>query len=158
MSIRRHLARVGGLSAIIFLLGSTFLYPQTGFNRLAAAKRVECVFTSYTSGTWTNGEVKTETKPASLSLKFESIDAEDGVAEVVSDYGKVHIIAKVSLWSLHFLEMGSEGALRVTTVFDKENRPGKFKAAHTRHEYTDVSLPGFTSRPEQYYGECEIHR
>ena len=23
-------------------------------------------------------------------------------------------------------------------------------------EYTDVSLPGFTSRPEQYYGDCEV--
>jgi len=29
---------------------------------------------------------------------------------------------------------------------------------HTRHEYTEVRLPGFTSRPEQYYGECEITR
>jgi hypothetical protein len=27
---------------------------------------------------------------------------------------------------------------------------------HSRHEYTDVSLPGYTSSPEQYYGECEI--
>jgi len=26
---------------------------------------------------------------------------------------------------------------------------------HARHEYTEVSLPGYTSRPEQYYGECE---
>jgi hypothetical protein len=43
-------------------------------------------------------------------------------------------------------------------VFDKENTPGKYKAVHTRHEYTEVSLPGFTSRPEQYYGECEIAR
>jgi len=31
---------------------------------------------------------------------------------------------------------------------------GKLRAVHTRHEYTEVSLPGFTSRPEQYYGDC----
>ena len=29
-------------------------------------------------------------------------------------------------------------------------------AVHTRHEYTDVLLIGFTSRPEQYYGDCAI--
>ena len=23
-------------------------------------------------------------------------------------------------------------------------------------EYIDVVMPGFTSRPEQYYGECEV--
>jgi hypothetical protein len=27
-------------------------------------------------------------------------------------------------------------------------------AVHTRHEYTDISLPGFTSRPEMYIGDC----
>jgi hypothetical protein len=54
--------------------------------------------------------------------------------------------------------MSGEGVLRITTVFDKQNSPGKFKAVHARHEYTDVSLPGFTSRPEQYYGECELGR
>jgi hypothetical protein len=32
------------------------------------------------------------------------------------------------------------------------------RAVHTRHEYTMISLPGFTSRPEQYYGECAIGR
>jgi hypothetical protein len=27
---------------------------------------------------------------------------------------------------------------------------------HSRHEYYPTALPGFTSSPEQYYGECEI--
>ncbi len=43
-----------------------------------------------------------------------------------------------------------------TTIFPSEARAGKLKAVHTRHEYTQVSLPGYTSRPERYYGECEI--
>jgi hypothetical protein len=43
-------------------------------------------------------------------------------------------------------------------VFDKETRAGRLQAVHTRHEYTAVSLPGFTSRPEQYYGDCEAAR
>ena len=49
-----------------------------------------------------------------------------------------------------------DGPLYITTVFNKESRAGKLKAVHTRHEYADVALPGFTSSPEQYYGECEV--
>ncbi len=40
----------------------------------------------------------------------------------------------------------------------KRKEQGKLKAVHTRHEYTEVSLPGYTSRPEQYYGECDARR
>jgi hypothetical protein len=52
--------------------------------------------------------------------------------------------------------MDAYGALYVTTVFNTESRPGKLQAVHTRHEYTPVSVPGFTSRPEQYYGDCDV--
>ena len=30
--------------------------------------------------------------------------------------------------------------------------------AQTRHEFTEVSLPGYTSSPEQYYGDCQVSR
>ena len=52
--------------------------------------------------------------------------------------------------------MFTMGALFTTTVFNWETRDGKLMAVHTRHEYTDVSEPGLTLRPEQYYGECEV--
>ena len=48
------------------------------------------------------------------------------------------------------------GPLYTTTVFDKETSGGKFKAVHSRHEYFTIPVPGATSSPEQYYGECEI--
>jgi hypothetical protein len=41
-------------------------------------------------------------------------------------------------------------------VLDKKTASGKLKAMHSRHEVTDFALPGFTSSPEQYIGECEI--
>jgi hypothetical protein len=41
-------------------------------------------------------------------------------------------------------------------VFDRPGRNGTLLAAHSRHEFTPVQLPGFTSRPEQYYGECDV--
>jgi hypothetical protein len=123
---------------------------------LAAARSVKCVFPLYTVGTWADGEPKAELKKASLSVAFDEIDIEDGTARAKGPYGDLHITAKLSTWSLHLLEISGEGMLRITTVFDKESRPGKYMAVHTRHEYTEVSLPGFTSRPEQYYGDCEI--
>ena len=48
------------------------------------------------------------------------------------------------------------GPLYVTTVIGRPAGAGKWLAVHTRHEYTDVSLPGYTSRPEQYYGSCTL--
>jgi hypothetical protein len=125
-------------------------------NRLAGVKKVACVFALYATGTWNNGEPRAEVKPASLSVSFDEIDIESGTARITGAFGPMHIIAKLSMWNLHFLDIRSEGSLYVTTVFDKESRNGKLKAVHTRHEYTDVAVPGFTAKPEQYYGECEV--
>jgi hypothetical protein len=52
--------------------------------------------------------------------------------------------------------MFTTGPLYTTTFIDRETQDGKLMAVHTRHEYTDVRLAGFTSRPEQYYGECAV--
>jgi len=114
------------------------------------------VFALYATGTWNDGQARAEVKPASLSLSFDEIDIDSGTARVAEAFGPMHIIAKLSTWNLHFLDIRSEGSLYVTTVFDRESRNGKLKAVHTRHEYTDVSVPGFTAKPEQYYGECEV--
>jgi hypothetical protein len=142
---------------ILVFLGCRPSHAQTALSPvLGAAKSVKCVFPLFAIGTWTGGEAKAEIKKASLKVAYDEINAEDGTARSIGPFGDSHIIAKLSIWSLHLLEMSGEGMLRLTTVFDKENSPGKYKAVHTRHEYTEVSLPGFTSRPEQYYGECEI--
>ena len=67
--------------------------------------------------------------------------------------GTVRLLAD----NLHFLAMNVSGSVYLTTVFaDKESRSsGRFKAVHTRHEFTAVRLTGWTSRPEQYYGYCQ---
>jgi hypothetical protein len=142
---------------ILVFPGSGAADAQTSLSPvLAAVKSVKCAFPLYAVGTWSNGEPTAELKKASLSVAFDEINTEDGTARAKGPFGDLHIIAKLSIWSLHLLEISGEGMLRITTVFDKESRPGRYKAVHTRHEYTEVSLPGFTSRPEQYYGECEI--
>ena len=79
-------------------------------------------------------------------------------AEAVGPYGASNIIVRQTGYYLHLVQMFREGPLYTTTVIDRETTNGKLMAVHTRHEYTDASLPGYTSRPEQYYGECEVER
>ena len=57
---------------------------------------------------------------------------------------------------LHFIQSFLNGPLYTTTILEKKTPSGKYKAMHSRHEFTDFALPGFTSSPEQYYGECEV--
>jgi hypothetical protein len=54
------------------------------------------------------------------------------------------------------MQMDPYGAVYVTTIFNSETKNGRLLAVHTRHEYTPVQLPGLTSRPEQYYGDCQV--
>lgn len=130
--------------------------PNVAPDRLVKATRLTCTFTVFSTGNWKDGEPEASVKPSKLSVAFTAIDTQDGTADAVGDAGKSHITVRVVGNYLHFMQMEPYGALYVTTVFDKETRGGKLQAAHTRHEYTPVSLPGLTSRPEQYYGECEV--
>jgi hypothetical protein len=110
------------------------------------------------TGTWKEGIPEAAVKPAKLSVAFDAVDTQDGSAETVGDSGKSHITVRLLGSYLHFMQMDPYGALYVTTVFDRETRDGKLQAVHTRHEYTPVSLPGLTSRPEQYVGECAVRQ
>ena len=154
------MSRTGaGLAAVLLAMAANVHAQIPNSKVLQGVKRVSCVFTLMTTGNWdASGAAKVEVKPRSFKVSFESIDTEDGTAIVNGEFGPLPIITKLSIWSLHFLQMGSEGFLRLTTVFDTESRSGKYKAVHSIHEYTKIELPGFTSRPEQYVGECELER
>lgn len=122
-------------------------------------KRVTCTFSIRATGRWdVTGVPKAEVTKTSLTMSFDAIDADDGTARVNTRYGDLPIIAKASIWSLHLLQVGSEGTMLLTTVFNRENRPGTFKAVYTVHEFTPIGLPNFASQPEQHYGECAIER
>ncbi len=123
---------------------------------LQGVRQLECVFPLYVTGTWNDGEPETEVAPSDLSFSFEDIDADEGVADAVGLFGPEYITVRLSSETLHFMQVGSSGPLYVTTVFAEPREDGKLNAVHTRHEYTRIILPGFTSRPEQYYGTCEV--
>jgi hypothetical protein len=129
---------------------------------LASVQALKCTFTLMTTGTWDKDVPSAEVTPASLSVQFDAIDSQDGTANVVDvssqSAGAPHITVRLLGDNLHFLAMNISGSVYLTTVFaDRESRAGaKFKAVHTRHEFTQVRLTGWTSRPEQYYGQCEV--
>ena len=124
--------------------------------RLADTTSLDCTFTVIATGTWTDGEAEASLHASTFSIRFESIDTDGATADVVGPYGASNIIVRQTGDYLHLLQMFMVGPLYTTTVIDRETTDGKLMAVHTRHEYTDTSLPGFTSRPEQYYGECAV--
>ena len=129
---------------------------------LADVQRLKCTFTHKALGTWDKDAVPAvELTPAKLSMVFDAIDTQDGTANVMEvsapDAGAPHITVRLLANNLHFMAMNISGSVYLTSVFaDKDSRAGgNFKAVHTRHEFTPTRLTGWTSRPEQYYGQCE---
>ena len=155
MSTYRHVGALAGL--VLVLLWSEVPSARTGAQAsLATVESLHCVFPLYATGTWTEDGPQAEVKPTELSFRFKEIDTDEGVADAVGLFGPRYIVARLAGQSLHFMQVGRSGPLYVTSVFGQPSEEGKLLAVHTRHEYTRVSLPGFTSRPEQYYGECEV--
>src|SRR5256885_80937 len=80
-------------------------------NRLVGVKALACTFTLVATGTWNDGEPRAEVKPAKLSIAYDAIDVDGGTARTVEGSGTLDLIAKLSLWNLHLLWIGSEGSV-----------------------------------------------
>jgi len=109
-----------------------------------------------TVGTWGKEGTEAKTKPTNLTQEFEAVNTDEGTAQLKATVGKYDIIVRYAEGYLHFIQSFLNGPLYTTTILDKKTPSGKLKAMHSRHEFTDFALPGITSSPEQYYGECEI--
>jgi hypothetical protein len=146
---------------LVALSASTLHAQAPNPTSLAEVRALKCTFTLMAVGTWEKDVPSAEVTKANLSMQFDAIDSQDGTANVVdvsaASAGAPHITVRLLGDNLHFLAMNTSGSVYLTTVFaDKESRSGgRFKAAHARHEFTPVRLTGWTSRPEQYYGQCE---
>jgi hypothetical protein len=124
--------------------------------RLAAATRVECHFTALATGTWDGGTPSAKVTETDLDTAFFDINVDEGTAEAESPFGASLIIVRYAEGYLHLMQMAYAGPLHVTTILARETKNGRLMAVHTRHEYTPTSLPGYTSRPEMYIGDCAI--
>jgi len=144
------------VAAIVLLAGPLAARGAAQQGKAAAAKSLRCTFSLNATGTWKKeGTPDAAVKPATLVLIFESIEIDEGTAKLRNGSVSSDVIARSSAGYLHFIQ-SFRGPLYTTTVFDGETSGGKLKAVHSRHEYFSVALPGATSSPEQYYGECEI--
>ena len=151
-------APVAAAALALFAASLAAQIPNAPPEVLAKATALKCTFPVISTGDWKSGVAEAAVKPATLSVAFNAIDTQDGTAEAVGDSGKSHITVRLLGNYLHLMQMEPYGALYVTTVFNRETKSGRLQAAHARHEYTPVSVPGLTSRPEQYYGDCAVTR
>jgi len=155
MPINRILSALAIIGTL--LLGPCPLSAQNSAKGvLATAKSIKCTFPLMAVGTWGREQPEAKVKPADLVLQFEAVNADEGTAELKSGFGKYDIVVRYAGGYLHFIQSFLDGPLYTTTILEKKTAGGKLKAMHSRHEHTDVSLPGYTSSPEQYYGECEV--
>jgi hypothetical protein len=125
--------------------------------KAATAKALRCTFSLNTTANWkADGSPDAAVKPSKLLLRFDTINTDEGTAELRSGTVGTGVTAQLAGRNLHFIQSFRTGPLYVTTVFDQETTGGKLKAVHTRHEFLKVPLEGSTSSPEQYVGECEV--
>ena len=137
------------------VLGTAEAQNSTLQQRLAAATSVTCAFTSLATATW-EGAPGATIAPVTLEVAFVNVNADEGSAEAGNALGRSPVVVRASNDYLHLMQLFSAGPLYTTTVIAKETKDGRLMAVHTRHEYTLVSMPGFTSRPEMYLGTCTI--
>jgi len=153
------------LLAIVFL-GVALLalaHPRAAFpqardlqRRLAAATRLDCTFLALATGTWDGATPQATVTPVKIEVSFIDINIDEGTAEADSQFGQTFISVRYSFGYLHLMQMSDAGPLYVTTVLAHETSNGRLKAVHTRHEFSPTVVPGFTSRPEMYVGDCAV--
>lgn len=148
---------VGACAALALAMPRATL-GQVGLERqLAAAKRLECSFGVLGRGNWdAAGKPSIAVTDTELTTAFYDINVDEGTAEAETDYGSSFISVRLAQGYLHIMQMSDAGPLYLTTVLARAAGQGRLMAIHMRVEYTPVSLPGFTSRPETYLGSCAI--
>ena len=146
------------LSVVTVALFLAFLPRSSDAQALAKVTSVRCKFSLMAASNLRNDPPTAEIKAANFDLQFENINADEGTAQLKAEMGTgvYDIIVRYAQPYLNFIQQFREGKVYVTTILEQKTKAGKYKAIHSRHEFTAVALPGFTSSPEQYYGECEV--
>jgi hypothetical protein len=108
-----------------------------------------CTFTSGTAQVYEKGQFVPE-KAAPLSFGIAAINAQAQTADLKTEQGTGTLRVVRAVNAMHFLEVATEGALHITTVFDKDDAKGAYPAVHSRHF-------GLFGQPivTQYHGFCD---
>jgi len=149
-------AILAAVAAIVILPKDAPAQSRALQARLQNAARVDCSFPQISKGNWNDDGPEFSLEAAEFTAAFFDIDVESGTAEAEGRFGASYIIVRYAEGYLHFMQTLNSGPLYLTTILAQPTVDGRLKAVHTRHEYTQVSLPGFTSRPEMYIGDCSV--
>ena len=153
----KHTFNVVAAVVVLFVGHHVCIAASAAQDKIATATSLRCVFPLNATGTWKkDGSPEASVKTVSLVLRFDSIKTDEGTAQMKNGTVGTEVIVRYSEGYLNLIQALRTGPLYTTTVFDKETTGGKLKAVHSRHEYFTTPLPGATSSPEQYYGECEV--
>src|SRR5262245_31314871 len=129
---RRGLRAIASAVVLSLIIGSAG-QRTSAEGRLATVKSLRCTFKQSAIGGWTkDGSANPLLKPATLTLRLESIDYESGTAQLKTGSMSSEITAKLSGGYLHFMQIFRTGPLYTTTVFDNAASGTAFKAVHSR--------------------------
>src|SRR6267143_694372 len=78
-------------------------------SKLGAAKSIRCTFPTIATGSWKDGKPEAAVKPASLVLEFESINTDEGSAQLKGGYGTYDIIVRLAGTYWHFIQAFRDG-------------------------------------------------
>lgn len=109
----------------------------------------ECVFNTGSTHVYEKGRFSNE-KVARLTFGISAINAPAQTAELKTPSGTGVLRLVLAVNATHFIEVATEGALNITTVYDKDDAKGAFPAVHSRH-FALVGQPIVT----QYQGFCQ---
>lgn len=130
------------------LLGLGVLASQAGAED--GPKNLSCAFTGGASWSYEAGVFESK-PPNPLSFSIENIDLEKQTATLRAapdaEAGKLSVVRAIN--ANHYLEVVNEGFLNLTTVYDKDEKDGKYPAVHSRH-FGILGQPVFG----QYTGFC----
>src|SRR5258708_4915267 len=103
MSINRMLAVAAIAGAVLFVPCSSTAQDDLK-GKLATVKSVKCTFPLMAVGTWGSKEPEAKVKPSTLILEFEGINADEGTAQLKSNYGQYDITVRYAEGYLHFIQ------------------------------------------------------
>ena len=130
---------------IAFLLVSV----AVSAGRSAEPKSFACKFTNGVTQVYEKGRFTPESA-APLAFGIAAIDAAKQTADLKTERGTGSLRLVQAVNATHFLEVAIEGALYITTVFDKDDDKGAYPAVHSRH-FSLLGQPIVT----HYQGFCE---
>ena len=111
--------------AVILLAGSSAGHSQE-------PKSFACTFASGSAFIYDQGRFNAE--PAgTMTFDIGAINAEAQTAEMSSRRGPVSLRTVLASHATHFIEVGNDGFLNVTTIYDHEPGQAEYPAAHSRH-------------------------